>query len=66
MNKHQTVDGIDYNIDGIDYSNIDYSRIDYSMIDDKNNDLDLDDALDTAIDLNNLGIDFSDIRLDDL
>ena len=71
MNKHQTVDGIDYNIDGIDYSNIDYSRIDYSridysMIDDKNNDLDLDDALDTAIDLNNLGLDFSDIRLDDL
>ena len=65
MNKHQTVDGIDYNIDGIDYSNIDYSRIDYSMIDDKNNDLDLDDALDAAIDLNNLGLDFSDIKLDD-
>ena len=64
MSKYQTVDGIDYTVDGIDYANIDYSRLDYSMIDDKNNDLD--DALDTAIDLNNLGIDFSDIRLDDL
>lgn len=64
MSKYQTVDGIDYTVDGIDYANIDYSRIDYSMIDDRNNDLD--DVLDTAIDLNNLGLDFSDIRLDDL
>ena len=64
MNKYQTVDGIDYTVDGIDYANIDYSRLDYSMIDD--NDLDLDDALDAAIDLNNLGLDFSDISLNDL
>ena len=64
MSKYQTVDGIDYTVDGIDYANIDYSRIDYSMIDDRNNDLD--DVLDTAIDLNSLGLDFSDIRLDDL
>lgn len=64
MSKYQTVDGIDYTVDGIDYANIDYSRLDYSMIDDKNNDLD--DVLDTAIDLNSLGLDFSDIRLDDL
>lgn len=64
MSKYQTVDGIDYTVDGIDYANIDYSRLDYSMIDDKNNDLD--DVLDTAIDLNSLGLDFSDIMLDDL
>lgn len=65
MSKYQTVDGIDYTVDGIDYAiNIDYSRLDYSMIDDKNNDLD--DALDTAIDLNSLGLDFSDISLKDL
>ncbi len=65
MSKYQTVDGIDYTVDGIDYAiNIDYSRLDYSMIDDKNNDLD--DALDTAIDLNSLGLDFSDISLNDL
>ena len=64
MSKYQTVDGIDYTVDGIDYANIDYSRLDYSMIDDKNNDLD--DVLDTAIDLNSLGLDFSDISLDDL
>ena len=66
MSKYQTVDGIDYTVDGIDYANIDYSRIDYSMIDDRNNDLDLDEVLDTAIDLNNLGLDFSDIKLEDL
>ena len=69
MSKYQTVDGIDYTVDGIDYANIDYSRIDYSridysMIDDRNNDLE--DALDTAIDLNSLGLDFSDIKLEDL